>query len=66
MVKKNIRKLTRMGGGRSVGIVLPIDYIRDLKWRERQKVVVEKKGKNDCYKRLGEISLGSAPCLAVN
>jgi antitoxin component of MazEF toxin-antitoxin module len=42
--KRNIRKLTRMGGGRSMGLTIPIDMIRDLKWRERQKVVVKKVG----------------------
>ncbi len=41
---KNIRKLTRVGGT-SLSVTLPIDYVRDLKWRERQKVVVKKKGK---------------------
>ena len=42
---RNIRKLTRTGGGRSVSVTLPIDYIRELKWQDRQKVVVSKKGK---------------------
>ena len=41
----NIRKLTRMGGGRSFGITLPISIVRDLKWRERQKLTVEKTGR---------------------
>jgi len=45
MKKPHIRKLTRMGGGRSLGLVLPADLVRDLNWRERQKVIVEKKGK---------------------
>ena len=46
--QQNIRKLTKVGGGRSYGITLPISYVRELKWRERQKLVVEldKKGKN--------------------
>jgi len=39
--QKNIRKLTKIGGGRSYGVTLPISYIRELKWRERQKLVVE-------------------------
>jgi len=39
--EQNIRKLTKMGGGRSFGITLPISFIRQLKWRERQKLVVE-------------------------
>ena len=43
-VNKNIRKLTRLGK-RSIGLTLPIDLVRELNWRERQKVVVEKKGR---------------------
>jgi len=39
--QRNIRKLTKMGGGNSYGITLPISFIRELKWRERQKLVVE-------------------------
>jgi antitoxin component of MazEF toxin-antitoxin module len=42
---RNIRKLTRVGrGGGSVCVTLPIEYIRELGWRERQKVVVSKNG----------------------
>lgn len=41
---KNIRKLTRIGN-KSIGLTLPIDIVRDLKWREKQKVVVKKWGK---------------------
>jgi len=45
MKKPHIRKLTRMGGGRSLGLVLPADLVRELNWRERQKVIVKKVGK---------------------
>ena len=41
---KNIRKLTKLGG-HSLGLTLPIDLVRELNWRERQKVVVKKVGK---------------------
>lgn len=34
-----------MGGGRSFGVTIPISMMRDLKWRERQKVLVEKRGR---------------------
>ncbi|MFX0138247.1 MAG: hypothetical protein ACFFDN_31690 [Candidatus Hodarchaeota archaeon] len=44
--EKNIRKLTRMGGGRSIGITIPLEMIKKLGWRERQKVVVALSGKN--------------------
>ena len=40
---ENIRKLTKLGNTTLV-VSLPIDMIRELKWREKQKVVVEKKG----------------------
>ncbi|MBI4114802.1 MAG: AbrB/MazE/SpoVT family DNA-binding domain-containing protein [Candidatus Niyogibacteria bacterium] len=43
--KQNIRKLTRMGSGRSLGLTLPADILRDLHWREKQKVVVKRVGK---------------------
>ena len=43
---RNIRKLTRTGGGKSISVTLPIDMVRELKWRDRQKVVVTKHGKN--------------------
>jgi len=44
--EKNIRKLHRSGGGVSLGLTLPIEQVRELKWREKQKVVVELKGKS--------------------
>ena len=40
---KNIRKLTRMGTkGTSLGLTLPIEMVKELKWKERQRVVVKK------------------------
>lgn len=44
--KKEIRKLTKVGGGRSMSLILPIDYVRQLGWRERQKLVVRMQGKS--------------------
>ena len=40
----NIRKLTKLGG-KSTAVTLPIEIVRELGWREKQKVVVKKKGK---------------------
>lgn len=37
----NIRKLTKTGGGGSFCITLPISFVRKLRWRERQKLVVK-------------------------
>ncbi len=37
--ERGVRKLTKQGGA-SIGVTLPIEMIRDLGWREKQKVVV--------------------------
>jgi hypothetical protein len=37
----NIRKLTKSGNG-SIGLTLPIEVVRELGWREKQKVVVKR------------------------
>jgi ribosomal protein L15E len=37
----NIRKLTKIGK-KSIGLTLPIEIVRELGWRERQKVVVKR------------------------
>lgn len=39
--EKNIRKLTKIGKG-SIGLTLPIEVVRELGWRERQRVKVTK------------------------
>jgi bifunctional DNA-binding transcriptional regulator/antitoxin component of YhaV-PrlF toxin-antitoxin module len=38
---KNIRKLTKLGG-KSIGLTLPIEIVRELGWREKQKVIVKR------------------------
>ena len=40
---KNIRKLTKTGGN-SIYVTLPINLVRELGWRSKQKVVVRKRG----------------------
>jgi len=37
----NIRKLTKSGNG-SIGLTLPIEIVRELGWREKQRVVVKR------------------------
>ena len=37
----NVRKLTKIGN-KSIGLTLPIEMVRELGWRERQKVTVKK------------------------
>jgi hypothetical protein len=41
MKDANVRKLTRIGK-RSIGLTLPIELVRELGWREKQKVVVKR------------------------
>ena len=42
--EKNIRKITKMGKGRTMGITLPIEIIEKLGWKEHQKVSVKLQG----------------------
>jgi len=42
---RSIRKLTRTGGGKTISVTIPIEIVRELKWRNKQKVVVTKRGK---------------------
>lgn len=41
-MQKKTRKLSRVGGSRSIAVVIPINIVKDLKWREKQKVVVKR------------------------
>jgi len=41
---KNIRKLTKLAK-KSLAVTLPVEMVRQLKWKERQKVVISLKGK---------------------
>jgi hypothetical protein len=43
--KSTIRNLTRTGGGKSISVTLPIEFVRELGWKDRQKVIVQKKGR---------------------
>jgi len=38
---KNIRKISRIGN-KSLGVTLPVEMLKDLKWKEKQKVVVKR------------------------
>jgi bifunctional DNA-binding transcriptional regulator/antitoxin component of YhaV-PrlF toxin-antitoxin module len=38
--EKNIRSLTKVSGGSSYGVTIPIEYIRKLKWKTKQKLEV--------------------------
>ena len=41
LVNKNIRKLTKVGRG-SLMVTLPVEDVKALGWREKQKVTVKK------------------------
>ena len=41
---RNVRKLTKTGGGKSITVTIPIEIVRELRWREHQKVVVKRSG----------------------
>ena len=42
--ENHIRKLIRLGEG-SIAVTIPIDVIRELRYREKQKVTVKRDGK---------------------
>ncbi|MFA6376152.1 MAG: hypothetical protein WCX69_01990 [Candidatus Paceibacterota bacterium] len=42
---KSIRKLAK-SGKTSLAVTIPRDFIVELGWKEKQKVVVKKQGKN--------------------
>jgi len=39
--EKEIRSLTKISGGSSYAVTIPIDHIRKLKWKEKQKLEVK-------------------------
>ncbi len=39
--ENNIRSLRKLSGGASYGITIPVEYIRNLKWRLKQKLEVK-------------------------
>jgi len=41
----NIRKITKVAGGDSFAVILPIEMVRKLRWKEKQRVVVILEGK---------------------
>ncbi len=41
--ERGVRKLTKTGAG-SITVTLPIELVRELKWRSGQKVVIKKSG----------------------
>jgi len=46
ILEKNIRKLKRTGKGNSgsFSVTIPMEMVKELGWREKQKVVFKKRG----------------------
>jgi len=42
--ERSIRKLHKTGRGRTISVTLPIELVRELGWKAKQKVVVKKRG----------------------
>ena len=38
---RTIRSLTKVSGGKSYAVTLPIEYVKTLKWRAKQKLEVK-------------------------
>jgi len=38
---RNVRKLSKVGGGKTYSVTLPIEAVRDFGWKQKQKVIVE-------------------------
>ncbi len=38
----SIRKLTKVGSGKSLAVIIPASAVRSLGWRERQRVMVKR------------------------
>ncbi len=43
LAEKNVRKLTRLGKS-SLAITIPKEFLTSLGWREKQRVVLKKRG----------------------
>lgn len=39
--EREVRKLTKVGK-KTIAVTIPIEIVRELKWKERQKVTVKK------------------------
>jgi antitoxin component of MazEF toxin-antitoxin module len=39
--ERKVRSLTKIAGGSSYAVTIPIEYIRKLKWRAKQKLEVK-------------------------
>lgn len=40
LAQRNIRSLTKTSGGKSYSVIIPLEFIKKLGWRSKQKLVV--------------------------
>ncbi len=40
LAQRNIRSLTKTSGGKSYSVIIPVEFIKKLGWRSKQKLVV--------------------------
>jgi hypothetical protein len=45
-LNQNIRKLSKVGSGKTFAVTIPIAYVKKLKWKEKQKLKVELKARH--------------------
>lgn len=46
LTDRSIRKLSKVASGNSYSVTIPIDIVRALKWKERQKLIVTIEGRH--------------------
>ena len=58
----NVRTLTKVAGGKSLCVTLPIALVREMKWDPQMKVCVRKWGKRLIIEDIEEISNEEREC----
>jgi hypothetical protein len=50
----HVRTLTKIAGGKSFCVTLPIGLVRELKWHSQQKVLVKRWGRKIIIQEIAE------------
>jgi hypothetical protein len=58
----NVRTLTKVAGGRSLCVTLPITLVREMNWDPKKKVCVRKWGKRLIIEDYEEAKEGGKDC----
>lgn len=46
LTDRSIRKLSKVASGNSYSVTIPIDIVRAMKWKERQRLVITREGRH--------------------